>query len=355
MSGIVIIPAYNPDEKLEEIVDDLWELGYRVIVVNDGSSKSSDKIFDAVADVADVLNHSVNQGKGAAIKTALRYLKNCDIPQETIIATMDADGQHDPIDVQNVITYAHTTRGEALVLGVRTIGKAMPLKSRVGNWMTKTVFHIVTGKEISDTQTGLRAFGLPLLDFMLQVPGERYEYESNVLLQTVKHQISVKEVPIRTIYRNRENSSSHFRAIFDSIRIYKDIIKFTLCSISSFLIDFLLFGLFTILFPKTEEAVLFANIAARVMSAGYNYYMNTTKVFNERPTRKKATEYAVLAFGILVANSAVLSLYMEAEIPKYIAKILTELTLFAISFLVQKFIIYRGAEKKVYVEKKEEF
>lgn len=72
--------------------------------------------------------------------------------------------------------------------------------------------------------------------------GERYEYEMNVLLFLAKEGIDIDEVPINTIYQDRENSTSHFRAVWDSIRIYKDLLKFTLSSFSSFVLDYLLFA-----------------------------------------------------------------------------------------------------------------
>lgn len=158
-----------------------------------------------------------------AIKTALTCVKE-EFRDGDVIGVMDCDGQHLPEDMMKLFLFAETHR-ETMVLGVRKVGKDMPLKSRLGNRITRTVFRMVSGVAVTDTQTGLRAFGSELLDRLILVEGERYEYEMNVLMALAKAGVPMEEVPIYTIYMDECNSSSHFRAIQDSIRIYKDILR----------------------------------------------------------------------------------------------------------------------------------
>ena len=341
MTGIVIIPAYNPEKRLRELVDEMCEQGYEVVVVNDGSDDTCDEIFDEISEVAVVLTHEHNRGKGAAIKTALQYINENFETEDIVVGTMDADGQHNPMDVANVMAYALTTKGEALVLGVRKVGKKMPFPSRAANEITRVVYCMNTGVWVSDTQTGLRAFGGKLIPFMLQVKGERYEYEMNVLLQAAKKKITIREVPIRTIYHDEKNTCSHFRKGADSLLIYKDILKFSAVSITSFVLDYVLFVLFHLLFAGIAGNIVFSNIIARILSAAYNYYMNTTRVFHKKRSATSTIEYMALAGGILVGNTILLTLYMRFGISQYIAKIMTELTLFIISFVIQRFVIFR--------------
>lgn len=117
---------------------------------------------------------------GAAIKTALAYIKK-EVWGNELIGIMDCDGQHLPEDMMKLFQSAwkHT---EALVLGVRAVGREMPFRSRFGNQVTRAVYRIVSGVKVSDTQTGLRAFGVKLIDKLLLVKGERYEYEMNNLI-----------------------------------------------------------------------------------------------------------------------------------------------------------------------------
>lgn len=220
--SVVIIPAYKPDETLLDVVDKLWTYGCEIIVVDDGSGEEYLSIFERICDASIILHHATNMGKGVAIKTALSYIKN-ELWENQVIGIMDADGQLLPEDMMKLLDAAEN-HAKALVLGVRNVGKDMPWKSRWGNRITRTVFRLLSGAEISDTQTGLRAFRMELLDEMYQVSGERYEYETNVLMQMVTSNVPIIEIPIHTIYRNEKNSTSHFRVIKDSVSIYKDLL-----------------------------------------------------------------------------------------------------------------------------------
>lgn len=338
--SVVIIPAYKPDKTLVTITDQLWTYGCQIVVVDDGSGEEYQQIFDKVRDICIVLKHSENRGKGAAIKTALRYIKE-EVWDSSLIGIMDCDGQHLPEDMLKLLEAARMHR-KTLVLGVREVGKEMPLKSRLGNQITRTVFKIVSGAKVSDTQTGLRAFDAEMIPDLLSVEGERYEYEMNVLMTCAKAKIPIREVPISTIYLDQNNSNSHFRSFADSARIYKDILKFTFSSFSSFVLDYMLFSSLMLFVPHTAVCTLLANIAARTVSAFYNYSMNCRFVFHTKRKVKTAVHYFALAGFILVMNNLILEMFTQVfQISVYLAKLLTECILFIFSWLIQKFMIFR--------------
>lgn len=338
--SIVIIPAYKPDETLVTITDQLWAYGCGMVVVDDGSGEEYRKIFDKVGDICIVLHHLENRGKGAAVKTALAYIKK-ELWDTGPAGIMDCDGQHLTEDMMKLLEFAGAHR-KALVLGVRTAGAEMPLKSRLGNKITRTVFRLVSGTKVSDTQTGLRAFDAEMIPGLLAVEGERYEYEMNVLMTCAKKKIPIEEVPVRTIYRDKNNSNSHFRSVVDSVRIYKAILKFTVSSFSSFILDYLLFSLLLFFMPHTAVYMLSANIAARAVSAFYNYSMNCRFVFHTKRKPKTAACYFALAGFILIMNNLVLGMFTQVlRISVYPAKLLTECVLFVFSWLIQKLVIFR--------------
>lgn len=338
--SVVIIPAYKPDETLVTITDCLWVYGCQTVVVDDGSGEEYGGIFDRVKDICIVLRHLENRGKGAAIKTALAYIKD-EWWDSGPVGVMDCDGQHLPEDMVKLLEFARVHR-KALVLGVRTVGAAMPLKSRWGNKITRTVFRLASGADVSDTQTGLRAFNAEMIPKLLSVEGERYEYEMNMLMVLAKEKIPIEEVPIRTIYRDKNNSNSHFRSIVDSARIYKDILKFTFSSLSSFVLDYLLFSLAMFFMPHTAVYTLLANIAARAVSALYNYSMNCRLVFHAKRKTKTAVRYFALAGFILIMNNLILGMFTQVfHIPVCPAKLLTECALFVFSWLIQELVIFR--------------
>ena len=348
----VIIPAYKPDKELISIAEQMWECGCRLVVVDDGSGEEYGEVFDAVSDICVILRHPENRGKGAAIKSALTYIEEKRIHRD-IVGIMDADGQHLPEDMIRLLEVAEES-ARTMVLGVRNVGQKMPLRSRLGNEITRGVFHLVSGVRVSDTQTGLRAFGTELIPRLLEIEGERYEYEMNVLLTLAREKVHIEEVKIKTIYKDEDNSTSHFRTVIDSLRIYKDILKFTFSSMSSFVIDYLLFGILMLIFPHTAVYILCANIIARVVSSYYNYSMNCKYVFKKGKEIRTAIDYFLLAGCILVMNNVILESFVQVlRIPVYPAKILTECLLFLISWTVQRHMIFRRKKIPVTGIKKE--
>ena len=352
--NLAIIPAYNPDRKLIELVDELHKsIIEKIIVVNDGSEQQAHEIFDQLSDNIVVLTHDINLGKGAAIKTALSYLSNNQSELQGIVI-LDADGQHRLEDAVHLLEELQGNHA-GLVLGVRNFEGKIPLRSLFGNTVTKYVFRFCSGKWVSDTQTGLRAFSIEMVPKLLEIKGERYEYEMNVLLACVKNGTRMIEVPIATIYHDDNNSCSHFRAIRDSVRIYGNLIAFSGASFLSFLLDYLIFFPFVWLFGygfAVGTALIFGNIAARLFSAAFNYYLNSTFVFCCKESRKKSIlGYAILACGILALNTVILyCLHDFLGVNKALAKLITEMLLFVISFNVQKLLIF----KKEFKKKKEE-
>lgn len=219
MKKIILIPAYNPDDDLINLLKQVNK-DYDVVVVNDGSTNKY--VFDNISDFCHVISYKENKGKGYALKQGLKYIKNK--YDKFIVVTVDADGQHDLHDAYKLCDYVDT-HDKFLVLGRRHWSKKDPLMNRIGNTITRHVFKRKTGLSIYDTQSGLRAFSNKIIEYMLGIKGNRYEYEMNVLLNLKKNNIDYHEIDIRTIYKDG-NKSSHFKSIKDSYRIYKDIIKF---------------------------------------------------------------------------------------------------------------------------------
>lgn len=337
---MVIIPAYRPDEVLIKIVRGLKEMNLMSVVVDDGNGDDCKFIFDEISDICTVIHHDRNRGKGAAIKTALKYI-NDEMKDVGIIGIMDADGQHRTEDMARLINHAKDNR-DAVSIGTRNVGSDMPLKSRLGNEITRKVFSAVSGVKVSDTQTGLRAFDSALAARFMDIEGERYEYEMNVLLYCAENDIRIEEMSIETIYHDSKNSCSSFRAVRDSFRIYKDIIKFTLSSMSSFLLDYVIFSVLMLVLPHTGIMIMAGNIAARAVSAFYNYSMNCRHVFHTGRKVSTALEYFALAAVILILNNIILGFFTGImQISVYPAKLMTECVLFIISWMVQRQIIFR--------------
>lgn len=335
-SYIVLIPAYKPTEVLWELVCQLKEQDLRIVIVDDGSGEQYNRLFLKCSQHAQVLRHPENAGKGSALKTGLSFIQE-NYEKDCTVVTVDADGQHRVDDALAICQIARETP-DSLVLGSRSFHGRVPLRSRFGNTVTRFVYHIATGVRVYDTQTGLRAFSAELIPALLAVPGERYEYEMNVLLHFSRSKISIREHEIETIYVD-DNSSSHFNAVKDSIRIYKQILKFSASSIAGFLVDY---AAYSLLLPVTGS-ISISNVIARVISAGVNFTLNRKFVFkSDEHLFKAAVQYILLAAAILVGNTLVLGFLVNTcRIHEMLAKLLTELMFFFVSWTVQRLVIFK--------------
>ncbi|MGE4352865.1 MAG: GtrA family protein [Oscillospiraceae bacterium] len=339
---IALIPAYEPTDTLTALTRKLSKAGFTVIVIDDGSGSAYCRIFTEAGGCAHVLTHHANRGKGCALKTGLNYIK-AHFPKDAVVVTMDADGQHSIKDAVRVCAAAEANPG-CLFLGSRSFGGDVPARSRFGNTVTRKVYQFFTGVPVSDTQTGLRAFGADLVPFMLGVNGERYEYEMNVLLACAKEKIPIREVGIETIYLDN-NAASHFCTVKDSLRVYREILKFAASSFTGFLVDYGMYSLLVILTGGlgTAVSVPLSNITARIVSASVNYMINKHYVFkNKEGGVKTAAQYFALAACILGGNTIFLSYLVSGlGVNRFAAKVVTEITFFTLSYMVQRFLIFR--------------
>ena len=307
----VVLPSLDPDEKLIAVVDGLLEYGFSdIILVNDGSKAENLHYFtDLAAQHPEIhlLHHEVNKGKGAALKNAFRwFLENR--PDGFGVVTVDGDNQHHPADTRACCEHMLATGN--CVLGCRDFNQDdVPPRSRFGNKTTSLVFKIFVGMTISDTQTGLRALPRKALESLVNVYGDRFEYETNMLLAFKTYGISFDEVKIRTVYIE-ENKSSHFRTFTDSWRIYKLILahffRYTVSSVISAVVDTVSYSLLTGILGtilKGFALTAAAGVSARVISSLLNFFMNQKLVFKTNVDTKKAMlKYYALAIPQMAAQ-----------------------------------------------------
>ena len=226
---IVLLPVLRPGPHLPELAAELLRADSTagVVVVDDGSEPGSTEPLDAAESLGcTVLRHATNRGKGIALKTGLRHIAEAFPGHDAVSA--DADGQHSVADIVRVAEHVHAT-GHT-VLGVRRFAENVPLRSKVGNTVTQALFRAATGRGVQDTQTGLRAYPSALLDWLGTVPGERFEYEMNVLLEAARAGHRIEQVVITTTYLD-DNASSHFSPLSDSARIYWPLLRYAAASL----------------------------------------------------------------------------------------------------------------------------
>lgn len=360
----VVIPAYKPDDRLPPYVAALKEAGVgKIVIVDDGSGKDFQPLFQSIAqdDTVHILSYEPNAGKGVALKRGMAYLQQS-CPDQAFVVTADSDGQHTVKDVLRMAEALAENNGGVL-LGSRDFNQPdVPFKSRNGNKITSTVFKLLYGVWVSDTQTGLRGFARELLPMMIAVRGDRYEYEMNVLIECAHRKIAMRALPIQTVYENN-NEGSHFRAVRDSARIYGVILggffRFIGASLASFLVDYALYLLLNNLLKAAHPAmaqqvrflflhfvphIAIATVGARVLSGIFNFAVNRRLVFHDNASVGRSfPRYLVIFFLVMILSAALTSsLHMWFGWSDNLVKIPVDIVLFFLSYTLQQRWVFRG-------------
>ena len=239
--AVILIPSYEPDDLLVNVVNELVENDFPVLVVNDGSGPEFDHIFEQVLNKVKYLKFDRNCGKGAAMKYGYKELLNL-FPNAKYVITADGDGQHSLKDIIRV--YDKMVETNQLVFGVRHFGRDVPFRSRFGNDFSKTTRSLLTKQYIQDDQCGLRGFPIRYIPSLIKIKGNRYEYEMNQIVVFQMMQAPLYTLPIETIYLDN-NSRSHFSPFKDTFRIQTIIF---LHSIMAIICNLLLTALLIIAF-----------------------------------------------------------------------------------------------------------
>ena len=337
----VLIPAYQPDARLPRLILELHRAdpSTKIVVVDDGSGQEFSDIFEASATAgAHVISYENNRGKGYALREGFTWIRDVAGDSPECVVTADADGQHTLNDIFRVGRTC-TDTGKS-VLGVREFVGHVPARSRIGNTATSALFWLATGWKLKDTQTGLRAFPVALLPALLEVQGDRYEYELRVLLHLAKFRHPVTQIPIETIYE-AGNPTSHFRPLQDSARIWAPLLKFAASSGVATVIDYVL----VLVLNALTGALFFPVVAARMVSASVNFAMNR-RVFEATgvPLRRSALRYAALAVAVVAGSYTMLAVLTGIGMPLWIAKIIADTTMYLVSYSAQSRYVFAPAQ-----------
>ena len=354
----IIVPSLDPDKNLNMVVDGMSAAGFdKIILVDDGSHEDRKGPFRKAVEEHPgcvLLVHEVNKGKGRAMKTAFVHILD-NMPEISGCITIDGDGQHTPEDAVR-IAESMKEHPDDIVFGCRNFDEEqVPTRNKMGNKITAWVFKAFFGMQISDAQTGLRGFPRKYLKELIDVEGERYEYESNMLMYMSEENIPFSEISIQTVYSD-DNSGSHFNVLKDSIRIYKPILKkakpfkYAVSSVSSAVIDMGLFTLLNFIFRGVKSLWLQTFLTtgiARLVSATYNYTLNYKWVFkSDSSVGGSAVKYVVTALCYYAASYGLCTLAFSlmpgvVGFGRTLIKMCIDLVLFVVSYQVQKHWVFK--------------
>lgn len=363
MNVTVIVPSLDPDEKLMQVVEGLLEVGFGdIVLVNDGSQPSRAEPFRQAAEHPEVtvLTHEVNRGKGAALKTAFRWILENRSGIDGVV-TADGDNQHRAQDILRC-AQAMCQSPDKLWLGVRDFSlEHVPARSRLGNTITRSIMRLACGVAVTDTQTGLRAIPADMLELMCRIDGERYEYETEMLLAMRREGRGIGEVVIETVYID-QNQTSHFDTLRDSWKIYKIIfrhmfhssfLRFIGSSLITTLLEFLIFHSLNVYILSAMVngglRTTLSNCIGRVLSCSANFALNRRVAFRAKNSvGRSAARYFLLAVLQLAVSTGLICLFTDViGVPvrlETLIKACVDTALFLIGYQVQKRWVFQAAK-----------
>lgn len=333
----VVIPAYNPSDKLLTLIDLLNQKQLNnIIVINDGSYLEYNPIFTALKNKNIILlEHSKNKGKGAALKTAFQYILDHSALNDIGIVTADADLQHIETDIVMMCKQLKKNPHH-LHLGVRTFQKNIPWRSLIGNKLTQFFYHLFYRQNITDTQTGLRGIPYSFLPLLCEIQDNGYEFELSMLILAKKNNIICEQHSITTVYIDN-NKASHFNPLIDSIKIYWVMFRYLASSLSSYVIDFLLF----ILFYHLSSDLFLSILLPRIISGSYNFLVNHRVVFkSNKKLHNTLQSYLLLSIFTVVTSFYLIKLLMFCGLHIYISKIIADSVIYFFNFYMQRFFVF---------------
>lgn len=289
-----------------------------------------------------MLKNAINLGKGAALKYGINYALSA-FPLASCIITLDCDGQHKISDVLN-LRARFCEKGADFAIGKRSFSaeSTTPFRSKFGNNLTTFMFKALFGKSIKDTQSGLRAFNFAFAKKLLSLPYNRYEFEMQMLILACNSDMKILQVPISTIYIDN-NASSHFNPILDSLSIYAVLFRHIGNSLLTAMIDYVVFVIsFTLGF-----SLLASMVCGRIIAGSFNFIVGKKFVFKSKGNVKfEIFSYAVLTIILmLISMKSIAAFSAYSGISEILVKPFCEAGIFAISFLVQRFFIFRFRAK----------
>jgi putative flippase GtrA len=252
------------------------------------------------------------------------------------VVTADADGQHAAADILKVANELRSRSAE-VIFGCRDFKRDVPLRSKIGNVVSRYVYRFLVGLNLSDTQTGLRGIPRRLMELSLGIRSNRYEFETEQIIAAKTASFTFKEVPIRTVCID-DNSGSHFNPILDSFRIYFVLLRFALSSIATAVTDFIAFYALT----ANGMTLLSANMSARAVALWLQFVLLKKYVF-----KSKAGVSIFAAYVAYVFFSGYLSAAMQAQFAGHfiasplLAKVVVESVIWIFNFMFLRDIIFR--------------
>lgn len=341
-----VIPSYKPTEGMTKLISNLKSSGFEnIVVVNDGSEERFLPLFEEAERAGcRTVRHSVNMGKGRALKDGFNKVL-LEMPECRFIFTLDSDG-YQQVESMNVLARAALDNPDNIILGCRNYkSKTAKKKKAFSNFLTRLVMAMLCGIKISDTKTTFRVYPIEAVKKFITTGGERYDYETNILLETKAKEIKMTEVVLPD--ENFLNTASHFNPLVDSFNLYKVFVRYVLVALLCYSVDL---GIFRLLMEYLQVVspfyyTIIDTIIARIISSFVGFLINRKKVFKNDGKQSKwvGVKYYTVIFGQMIVSA--LSIWaIKRAIPGIdvvLIKLIVDFILFCIGFAFQREWVFK--------------
>ncbi len=357
MHTYVIIPFYRPAEKgFLNLITQICDKGYIPVLINDASPDAALAPLGQPDPRMILLHHERHQGRGAAIRTGLAYIRDhllpedhpqeseseVSAPRDTAYIAVMATSSHFSLDDLECLLETARLPGNArrLTVGVHHPDRKRSLLSRAWNGSVHLLFHALVHAHVPTDMTGLQVFSADFLPHLLELEGDHADYDLRLLHLFSKKGDGFSEVVLQG---EAPPARKNRHIVLDTARLYQHLLRFTASSLFSFLLEYGLFCLLHYLLRDELPLVgdLIATIAARVFGNGVNYVVNCFFVFRRKPERNSVLQFAGLTGASIGLSALALYLWKLTRLPVPICKILADLCVFVVNYIVQKKLIFR--------------
>lgn len=338
---VILIPALEPPTSLISFCKELTDDGsLQILVVDDGSnhSKAIFEELDLTENVTIIANEE-NLGKGAALKVGFEFVQRSPWRDCLGVITVDADGQHSLEDVRRMIVAAKRDPS-TFVIGRRlgsTSASQVPLRSYIGNLITKYIFQVASGIGLSDSQCGLRFYPSQTIGVLGEIKSEKYDFETEVFFALKSHGTLMKEIDIKKLYFEN-NDSSHFRPFIDSMRICWVFFRHTYISVLAALIDFFVFYSFWLLTDNSFISICFS----RGLALAFYIYGLSNFAYHTKITKRIVLQVCLLVLMSVIVVPYLINfafVYFENII---LSKIISESIWFFFNFFILRKVVFKN-------------
>jgi len=333
---IICIQASTMNQMLLDQVENLLSYGIEIVVVNDGDKQGGEYAQKIAAHKVHIIDHYTELGKGAAIKTGLNYI-SCHYQDFDQVLSIDADSEYDARVLASMLEKSEDFPQQLILLS-RTYSDKAPFFTRLGKRLTKFLFKLSCGQGVVDVHGGVRIIPKKIIATLLGIKSMGWEFLIDMVVLAKRSRVNIVEVPMVLTY-DQKHQRGLFVSLLESMRLSFLLVRFSIVGIVTALIDYFMFFVIYAIYPSLPVSLT----GARLVSVFANYFAVKQFAFhNAGHIRETLPKYLLLAtVSVTLGYALVNGLTNDLHLHLFMARIITDLVLFFVNFIIQRDFIFK--------------